>query len=203
MKPKEFFDVWCRTTAEKRFTDKLLNTNQYWYNATAKTSLMESEIYCELANELSYKYYVGYYHIDAVFYEERDRVPDIPTHTTTLRRIRIALEHENNFNRNLYVEFSHLLLTNCELRVLVAYPNDYDKDKKDVLTYLSKIISTNPSVKVENESILLIFGVKEKTINNSWRFFWEGHEYKEMKWEIIEIKYPENKYPIGILNDSL
>lgn len=199
MKPEFFFNAWCETinNDKKEFKKKLLNWKEYWYNASAKTGLMESEIYHDLATELSLKCYVQYYYIDAVFYSPKeDLTPGIPPNTTALRKIRIALEHENNFNHNLYQELSHLLLINCDLRVIVSYPNNYDQT--DVREHLLRIISTDPALKIENESVLLIFGVRGKASD----IYWEGYKYKDRKWEIIKNRYPKNRYPIGNLVDS-
>jgi hypothetical protein len=109
-------------------------------------------------------------------------VPDISEGWCWLKDIRIAFEHENNFNSGLYQEVSHLLITNCELRVLVTYPDNGDITK--TFNYLHTIIKgsrQNEEIS-ESGSFLLIFGYEAG-------FAWEGYIYNTEKW----IKIDESK----------
>ncbi|MBC8883343.1 hypothetical protein H9X57_07600 [Flavobacterium piscinae] len=69
----------------------------------------------------------NYYSLDAILYKEEFLVPNIKTNTFWFREIEVAFEHENNFNKNLFQEVSHLLITNSHLKVLVTYPNQNEK----------------------------------------------------------------------------
>lgn len=124
-------------------------------------------------------YEQDYYSIDAILYEKNDLTPKIKENTFWFRDIKVAFEHENNFKSGLYQEVSHLLITNCELKVLVTYP-DYEPD--DELKYLHEIIKgTRHSLELSNkESFLIIFGYENG-------FQWEGYIYKEDKWEKIPL----------------
>jgi hypothetical protein len=144
---------------------------------------MVDEIYPELAEELSQLYYVEYNKIDVIFYSQEDLFPEIPVPPYFLRKIKIALEHENIFGNCLYSEFSKLLLINCDLKVIVSYPN-WD-DKTILLNYFQKILSTHDTLKVENETILLIFGVRESEGDND-NIYWNGYVNAGKKWEIIQ-----------------
>jgi hypothetical protein len=97
--------------------------------------------------------------------------------------LRVAFEHENNFKGGLYQEVSHLLITNCDLRVLVTYPNDgaaNPKTKKE-MDYLHEIIrgSRQGESISTDESFLLIFGYENG-------FAWEGYIYKQTAWTTCE-----------------
>lgn len=87
----------------------------------------------------------------------------------------MAFEHENSFNRDLYKEVAHLLITDCDLRVLVTYPN---RDISSILDYLHQIISSNRKATTfsQEESILLVFGYEAG-------FLWEGRVYKSTQWK--------------------
>ena len=117
--------------------------------------------------------------MDTILYKPEDKTPDINPNTYWFRDIRVAFEHENNFNGGLYQEVSHLLITNCDLKVLVTYPND---DIENELNYLHKIISGNRQSKSisDEESFLLIFG-------SEGDFSWDAYVYKTDNWKQINI----------------
>lgn len=81
-----------------------------------------------LGDTLGLKVYPEYYALDYVFYKEEDLVPDHASTwsksstTTWLKRFRIAFEHENQlvWSAGGYQEFSHLMLTNADAKVLVG-----------------------------------------------------------------------------------
>ncbi len=188
----EFFDVWC-TVIEKNHQGRLLKPMEYWYNRPNKTAFIENEIYPALADSFNFKYSAPYYFIDSVFYRHdnsgsTDKVPNTPENVTYLRKIRIGLEHENVFDYKLYQELSHLLLVNCDIKVVVSYPNNYSIH--EVFEELSNTISNHDSLNVMNESILLILGKRE--IDGD-EIFWEGYTNKGGKWESFK------KHSIGRL----
>lgn len=174
----DFFYAWIETVKERK--DILLDL---WQKPNLYTSYIKGDDNCllyELASKLDLHCYpFDYYSIDAVFYREEDRTPSINADNFWLREIRIAFEHENYFRSGLFQEVSHLLTTNCELRVLVTYPNN---ETKEELEFLHKIISGTSSSKLiaDEKSFLIIFGYQNG-------FQWEGFTYTEEKWEQIQI----------------
>jgi len=123
-------------------------------------------------------YHKDYYSIDTVLYKAEDLVPGIPEGSFWFKDIRVAFEHENNFNRSLHQEIAHLLITICDLRVLVAYP---DSTIDSILDYLHQIVSSNRNAVTlsQEESILLIFGYETD-------FRWEGRVYKSEGWKKLK-----------------
>lgn len=173
---KNFFSIWKKSVESKK--DNLIDD---WRKNAVFTSHVKGNdepIIKEVAKSFGLLYYNEYYSIDVVLYKEGDLVPDIPEGWCWLRNIRIAFEHENNFNRGLYQEVSHLLITNCELRVLVTYPNG---GIDEMLGYLHTIIKgSRQSEEISaSESFLLIFGYEQG-------FAWEGYIYNAEKWIKID-----------------
>ena len=137
----------------------------------------ENSIITEISKNLDLlSYEQDYYSIDTILYKKEDLTPKIKENTFWFRDIKVAFEHENNAKSGLYQEVSHLLITNCELKVLVSYPNESEEE----LPYLHEIIKgTRHSKELsEKENFLIIFGYE----NN---FEWEGFVYKENNWEKI------------------
>jgi len=168
-----FFTTWkevCESQVDLLFKN--------WSNPRTYSSIildMDNSVLDQISKKLCINYYREYYSLDAVFYDESDLVPDRPENTTWLRRIRIAFEHENNID-GIYQEISHLLITNCDLRVLVTYPN---VDEKVHLKYIQDLmIGSNSSSSIP---ILVIFGWKEE--NNY--ILWEGYEFKQTGWILL------------------
>jgi hypothetical protein len=123
---QEFLKHWVDVCTERNGTLLKDFSNSPLHTAhvlTEKNSVIEA-----IAERMKLKCYCGYYSIDAILFKDPDdRVPDAPPGTTCIRRIRIAFEHENYFNSGLFQEVSHLLITDCDLRVLVSYPNRDDE----------------------------------------------------------------------------
>jgi hypothetical protein len=169
-----FFSSWI-DTVENRKEELLKN----WRKAKEFTYLIkgsENSVVDEIARKLDLLTYPqDYYSIDTIFYKPEDLTPNRRPNTYCLRDMRIAFEHENAFNSGLYQEVSHLLIINCDLRVLVAYPN-YEPD--EMLSQLHEIIKGNRN-SIENsdkENFLIIFGYHTG-------FAWEGYVYKENDWK--------------------
>lgn len=174
IKATEFYSLWLETVFNRK--EELL---KIWRNAQDFTYYIkgsENSVVNEIGQKLGLLTYPqDYYSIDAIFYKPEDLTPKIKPNTYWFRDIRIAFEHENNFKSGLYQEVSHLLITNCDLRVLVAYP-DYEPD--DMLTELHEIIKGNRNSKMnsDEENFLIIFGYEKG-------FEWEGYVYKESNWK--------------------
>lgn len=152
-----------------------------WRNAKVFTSYIKGEdssVMDEVANRLNLLcYHNDYYSLDTILYLPEDKTPRTKPNSFWFRDIRVAFEHENNFKSGLYQEVSHLIITQCDLRVLVTYP---DEDVTNELNYLHEIISGNRQARSvsDEESFLLIFGYETG-------FEWEGFIYKIDNWKQI------------------
>lgn len=147
---------------------------------TAHVITEENSIIKTIADRMQLKSCCEYYEIDAVLFKDpEDRVPDAPAGTTWIRRIRVAFEHENYFNSGLFQEVSHLLVTDCDLRVLVSYPNSKDELDQQ-LDYLCKVISGSDRANQisENSSFLLIVEVGRLPCLE-----WCGYVFKNGRWQ--------------------
>lgn len=103
IKASDFFKAWCKVVNEKdrknilldkwskskEYTDEIINNENAAINAVA----------VEL-NLLSYTR--NYYSIDSVLYLKDDLVPNIKIGTHWFREIKVAFEHENKYNNDLY-----------------------------------------------------------------------------------------------------
>lgn len=171
-----FYNLWIKTVNSRKneLLDKWRSNKEYTNLIKGHDDSIISKI-AENLNLLCYPH--DYYSIDAIMYLPEDLTPGINNNTFWLRDIRVAFEHENNFRGGLYQEVSHLLITSCDLRVLVTYPND---DTANELEYLHKIISGNRNAeKISNdESFLIIFGYEND-------FSWEGYVFKTNAWKKI------------------
>jgi hypothetical protein len=174
---KDFLIAWLRVVTRAENRKELLTV---WRNFSDFTSLImrnENSILEQVGKEVELKaYQQDYYSIDAILYKDDDLVPTRRENTYWFRDIQVAFEHENTFNSGLYQEVSHLLITNCQLKVLVAYP-DNDDNEVVKLNYLHEIIKgTRYSKELsDKENFLIIFGYENG-------FEWIGHIYKEDGW---------------------
>jgi hypothetical protein len=174
----EFFRAWFDAVQIRKE-----HLSSIWQKPSIFTSHVKGDdvsIMKEVADKLNLLcYHRDYYSIDTILYKEEDLVPDRPQGSYWFRDIRVAFEHENSSTSGLYQEASHLLITNCDLRVLVTYPNG---DGQTELECLHKIIKGNRSSKAisDEESFLIIFGYETD-------YCWEGFVYKEDRWKEIEI----------------
>jgi hypothetical protein len=176
-----FFKIWFETVHNRK--EQLL---RIWRNSREFTHYIrnhEDSVLKEVAKKLDLLCFPhDYYCIDAIFFKEEDRVPDIE-YATWVRDIRIAFEHENYFDSGLYKEVSHLLLINSDLKVLVTYYPQGDHEPQ--LEYLHKIIKGGRQSKSlsDDEGFLLILAAENG-------FLWEGFVYKEDGWK--EIRLPNS-----------
>lgn len=176
---KQFYQAWMEAVIDRK--EYLLSR---WRSNAQYTLAIKGDEDCVMiavAEKLKLKCYNrDYYAIDTILYAEEDLVPDRAPGNYWFRDIRVAFEHENHFNSGLYQEVSHLLITHCDLRVLVAYPNN-DTQEKNELDYLLKIIKGNRSSQSisDSESFLIIFGYENG-------FAWQGLVFKEHGWKLIK-----------------
>ncbi|MDV7138235.1 hypothetical protein R3X28_05075 [Maribacter sp. TH_r10] len=174
---RDFYRLWIDTVTENKA--ELLGL---WRNPTEFTYYIkgsDNSIISQIGHKMDLKTYEqDYYSIDTVFYKQEDLVPHLAEGNFWFRDIRIAFEHENSFNNKLYQEVSHLLITNCDLRVLVAYPPS--DTPIGTLNSLHEIIKGNRNSKTNSdlENFLLIFGYENQ-------FSWEGFIYKQQGWKEI------------------
>jgi len=174
-----FIQAWLDTVNLRR--DYLLNIWRYPAQFTSYIKGKDNSIIEEVANKLNLiAYATDYYSIDTILYKKKDLVPGLNEGQFWFRDIRVAFEHENTFNEKLREETAHLLITNCDLRVLVSYPQNDEKEIR-ILNYLHEIIKGNRNSKAisKEESFLLIFGYENG-------FEWNGYVYKEDMWKNLE-----------------
>lgn len=173
----KFYLAWCHKVSSR--TQELKNV---WGASKAYTNTIihsDSSIIMDVARALDLKCYnADYYYIDAVFFKPEDLVPEHPN-AYYLTDLRIAFEHENDFNSGLFQEVCHLLQINCDLKVLISYPPN-DNDEMLELEYLHQIIkkSRNQIEISENNGFLIIMGHDGLTR-------WKGWIYKSNNWERI------------------
>jgi hypothetical protein len=179
----EFFAAWVETCGRRfetlsrdwsngpAFTAHIMDEPESVIRAVAKRLNRDLECYC------------GYYCIDAILFNKGDRVPDAPPGQTWVRGIRVAFEHENFFTSGLFQEISHLLITRCDLRVLVSYP-DSDDDLAQELQRLRRVVSGSDQAESisETRSLLFITGGRDCTTS---AIQWRGHVYSHGGWEEI------------------
>jgi hypothetical protein len=114
------------------------------------TSYVRSIVF-ELSNKLGLSAQPEYYSLDYAFYSKEDLVPNNARtwkkgDSIWLKRIRVAFEHENKLDGQAggYQEFSHLMLTNADAKILVGYGESetsydpYALDYKKLMVDLDK-----------------------------------------------------------------
>lgn len=175
---RAFFKSWLTVVNETSRKSRLLEKWSTFKEYTNEIINNDNSVIGEIAKKLGLlSYTTNYYSIDTILYSKEDLVPKINENTFWFKEIKVAFEHENRYDKNLYQEVSHLLITRCDLRVLVSYP---PYDKEPISDYLHEIIKGTSFEKEisDNESFLLILGYE----NN---FQWEGFVYKSEKWTEI------------------
>lgn len=181
IKATDFYNAWIKAVYEHEDEFRKNWQDKIWF-----TPFILNENYgilSKIADTLDLDFYSrNYYSLDGVLYHPVDQVKDTVNKEFNLTDIRVAFEHENVFNKRLYTEVAHLLITNCDLRVLVTYPDcelGYEPTDK-VMNYLLEVIagSRRGAQISDDESFLIIFGYE----NN---FDWEGYVYKTEGWKKI------------------
>ena len=146
-----------------------------WDERSTYTSIVmyyDNSILKQLSDNLGLRFYCEYYSIDAVLYKDEDLVIIRPDLSTWLQRIRIAFEHEHDITTT-YQEVSHLLITSCDLRVLVTYP---DSDDKIYLKNYREMVRSSKDYKFN--SFLIIFGRQ----SDNDIIDWVAYEFKNDDW---------------------
>ena len=173
--PSTFFSLWkkfCRLSQ-----DCLVENWRKRSVFSFEILRNDSSIVNHIAKELNLNFQKEYYSHDVVFYEDDDIIPESPEGNVWLRRIKIAFEHEHDYART-YQEVCHLATTNCELRVLVTYP---ECDEFDLLGRYRQILTYNPMV--QNNGFLAIFGYYDPSDKS---IIWDGYSYTSENWEVIQ-----------------
>lgn len=88
-----FLESWVKN-ASKIELDLCSN----WNNLTLYTSLIQNNEECilhNIAEDFKLKYFREYYSLDAVFYNDDDKVPNLNPNWVWLQNIQIAFEHEH------------------------------------------------------------------------------------------------------------
>lgn len=182
IRAKDFFEHWqneCATRHPTLFDN--WNNNRVYNHCIFKG---ENSIIDVIAKQLELKAYDEYYWIDAVLFAECDDLvpsPPRPKHEVWLRRVRVAFEHEHDFDSGLYKEVAHLLITDCDLRVLVAYPDGDDQlgREKSILHVLISGSDRADHIS-ETSSFLFISGKKDVPANS---VKWEGYIFRTNGWD--------------------
>lgn len=173
---RDFFEHWCDVINARNE-----EVDEKWCNYKEYTNLIihaDNSILVDVAKNLDFHCYNGdYYCLDALLYHEDDCIEGFGG--CYLKDIRVAFEHENKFRSGLYQETSHLLLINCDLRVIVSYPPSELAERKE-LEYLHGIISSSRCSKAlsDSEGFLFIMGHEKP-------YSWKGWIYKLNSWHEI------------------
>jgi hypothetical protein len=176
-----FYRAWIKSVNNRK--EHLLQIWRLRPNFTSYIMSDDNSVMEDVAKELGLDCYPrDNYFIDTILYDKQDLVPGLGEGQYWFRDIRVAFEHEHDFNSKLYQETSHLLITNCDLRVLVTYPPNNEEIEKTHLDRLHEIIKGTRQSKLlsDNESFLIILGYQGD-------FGWLGFVYKEDKWTQITL----------------
>ena len=185
-----FFEAWLAATSER--SEELARR---WASQRAFTSCMLKEpnsVVDAVAAKLGWKCYDEYYSIDAIMFAPEDRIPEAPANQTWVRRIRVALEHENNFESGLFRELSHLLITDCDLRVLVSYTNDPERVKRECAV-LHRIVSGSDRARAISDAGSLLFIIGSGYLENA-PVVWQAFVYSTEGW-IPPLRQPVSSPP--------
>ena len=179
---QEFYKLWLDITKnqQEKIFDTFTNNPVY----TSTIIYDEDSIIKMVAKSLEMRSYNDYYCIDTVLFKEEDLVPVIPKGQTWIRKIRIAFENENFFKRGLFQEVGHLLITNCDLRVVVSYPNS-DEELENELIRLHNLITGVDIAKIiaQENSFLFIAGWPDNQLKE---VLFDGYVFKDAKWEALK-----------------
>jgi hypothetical protein len=177
----DFFAAWVETCDQR-----LLLLSSAWSNCPLFTAHILDEpksVIKTLAEHFKLECYCGYYCIDAILFHYRDRVPAAPPGQTWVRGIRVGFEHENFFASGLFQEVSHLLITQCDLRVLVSYPDSDDQVAPELERLHSIISGTDQSESISQaRSFLFITGERNPATG---AIKWHGRVYEREGWQEV------------------
>jgi hypothetical protein len=133
--PIEFRDAFASVVCERA-----TELHGQWRNNAAYSAFVRAEVLQPIAARLALRAWClrDYFHLDAVFYEERDE-EHFAAHETWAKAISVAIEHENARGPGTYREMNKLQLFNAPLKVLITYTSD-NKQANALLGEYSKII---------------------------------------------------------------
>jgi hypothetical protein len=176
---KIFYKSWLKAVQSRNSELEKVWTNPKLF--TKKITGWENSIVQDIANDINLLCFSdNYYSTDCVFYKKEDLVNPENLNRFHLKEIRIAFEHENNFDSGLFQEVSHLLLVNCDLRVLVSYPKSHLHSKNELNILHSLIKSTRQSKNISaSNDFLIILNYEDSSL-------WEGLIFKNKGWEKIK-----------------
>ncbi len=193
----EELDRILRTLYEEQF-EKYCST----FSSNTEFTSFISTIVEGLAAVLKLYVQHEYYSIDHVFYKEEDIVENrartwvTDPHSAWLKRFRVILEHENHLEgRNGgYQEFSHLMVTNADSKILIGYGNQFDNYDFYAMDYesLMKNLDYDPQPILfigEHYPISNSYGQSSLTLESyiiSKRII-RKFDPKELKWKPLEI----------------
>lgn len=191
---KDFFRCWVNACKQypnslakiynedkKKYTKLILGNQNYDCNILpGVVSLLNRDFNSDL---MLYSYGPGYYYMDAVLYKKIDLIYPQMEHIW-LKKIRIAIEHENNPDY-LFCEVAKLLTVMSELKILITYQK-YSKEItfENKLKQVHNIISEteNASEISKNREFIVIYGYLNSGKND---FEWKGLVFSIGKWICI------------------
>ena len=158
-----------------------------WSSSPSLTARMLTEsgsIVRRVAARLTLQSYMEYYHTDAVFFSESDRVLVAPKDQTWLHRIRVALEHEITFGSKLFEEVSHLMLVDADLRVLITYSPERVSTLKRHMDVLHSVVAASDKQHLFSceGSLLAIVGWRNFVED---RVYWRPDVYESSGWQSL------------------
>ena len=145
-----------------------------WKSPTEYTRFIRTDIVPELSKRLELQVYpTDYYTLDAIYYEEADRV-HFPSQSTYAKWISIALEHENVLKGSC-VEMNKLQLFNTPLKVLITYARPGRESKEYLDKYTDIIRSADIWGDIASQRRqLVVFGDMPELAPK-----WYGHAYEQ------------------------
>ena len=130
-KETKFLNLVIELLSKFKLTDRGGNIGyKEAYKSNSAFTEFISAIVDEISAQKGFEHYREYYSIDHVLYKkDEDVIRDLPHKTshvkgTWLKRMRVALEHENSLGPGGgYQEFSKLMLFNADIKVLMGWAN--------------------------------------------------------------------------------
>lgn len=159
---KIFIENWESVCTENR--DHLLKDWTDASNYTSRILYEDDSVVLKVAERMGLSVYsecrAGYYGIDAVMYKEEFKVSG-RRKETWLKKIEVAIEHENYYDENLFTEICRLLTCNSTLKVLITYPKMKSDEDKNYELFLDGFKNLFENL---NESVLIILGFRNTEI---------------------------------------
>lgn len=177
MNSRDFYRAWLSVVGQTETVEKLRSVWRNTKDFTNEIIYEQDSILKRVSQEINLECYgADYYSLDSILYYKKDLVHNINQNSCWVKDIQVAFEHESKYDLKIFQEVAHLLITRCNLRVLVSYP---ENDKEPISDYIHEIISSCSIANEisEKENFLLILGY------NNANPSWEGFVYsKDEKW---------------------